>query len=78
MFTLFRVMSGAQSDGESEALDSGPDLWGMVSFRENPTKMYENWGYPYDSGNPHMFITPAFEDLKSQLPQLNIEQFPEE
>ena len=26
MFTLFRVMSGAQSDGESEALDSFLDL----------------------------------------------------
>ena len=25
MFTLFRVMSGAQSDGESEALDSALD-----------------------------------------------------
>ena len=31
-----------------------PHSW-MVYFMENPmNKMDENWGYPYDSGNPHM------------------------
>ena len=50
----------------------------LVSKGKSHLQMYENWGYPYDSGNVHMFITPAFEDLKSQLPQLNIEQFAEE
>ena len=32
MFTLFRVMSGAQSDGESEALDSDMAVGGAGQF----------------------------------------------
>ena len=23
---------------------------------ENPIKMDDDWGYPYDSGNPHMCV----------------------
>ena len=28
----------------------------LVSFRENPTKMNDDWGYPYDSGTPPQWL----------------------
>ena len=33
-----------------------PNSW-MVFVRENPTKLDDDWGYPYDSGNHHMSFT---------------------
>ena len=27
---------------------------------EYPTKMDDDWGYPYDSGNPHIYHKPTF------------------
>ena len=27
--------------------------WFKVYFMENPVKVDDDWGYPYDSGNPH-------------------------
>ena len=31
----------------------------LVYFMENPTKMDDDWGYPYDSGNPHISEGPT-------------------
>ena len=36
-------------------------------IRENPTKMDDDWGYPYDSGNPHMGVELGPGRLQNEL-----------
>ena len=42
----------------------GVPLKWMVYVMENPTKMDENWGYPYDLGNLHRSI---FQSTKKAI-----------